>query len=608
MKYQEYTEKKGKDEMPQITVERIQSCLKEIGVEAGYQFYDTDIDGCYSARVFLKGPLSATVGANGKGTSKPYCLASGFAELIERIQNQIFFPYQLSAKTCERIIKQNPLLNHSLFRYQTLKELREDQSSFLNKIIHKYAASIKSSECREKKELLTWLQLDRQFPLWKKTGVLTVPFYHVQTKQYEWLPIELIQTLNLSNGMAAGNTLPEALVQGYSEIFERYAQCRIVKEKLTPPQFEPADLKKYPQIEQVIQKIENSGEYHVIVMDCSLGMNLPVVCGAIINKKKQTFGIRFGAHPNIQIALERVFTEAMQGKRLEEFSCFNRISFNEKRVNSHQNLFNLLKTGGGLYHPEIFGKTPSYKPAGFEETQEISNDILLYQITEQMSSLCGDLYIADVSYLGFPSVMIYAENISEIIPINYAVLKASGNKNEASEILQNLSSIDEKQAWKLLETGQLIRNSVLENTVAAMCRMPLNNSVHGGNDQIGFLMAVCNYFLQKDTEAAKLLRECIMVNEPGTEEYMYEETLLKFFEGMSVHNDAGKVKKLLGGVYDEKITGQVFHDFSSRNHVFSRLYSCSNSYEEFSGFYERLYAKMSNSPVWTKDLHQIFGG
>lgn len=609
MKYQEYTEKKGKDEMPQITVERIQSCLKEIDAEAGYRFYDADIDGCYSARVFLKGPLSATIGANGKGTSKSYCLASGFAELIERIQNQIFFPYQLPSKSREDIIKQNPLLHNSLFQFQTLNEIREDQNSFFNKIIDKYAASITSTDCHAKKKLLTWIQLDRQFPLWKKTGVLNVPFYHVQTGEYEWLPLELIQSLNLSNGMAAGNTLPEALVQGYSELFERYAQCQIVTKKLTPPQIEPtALLKKYPQIYQLIQKIEKSGEYRVIVMDCSLGIGLPVVCGAIINKKKQTFGVRFGAHPDIQIALERVFTEAMQGKRLEEFSCFNRISFYDEKVKSHQNVFNLLKTGGGFYPPEIFGKTPSYKAAEFKETREISNDTLLGQTTKQMLSLCGDLYIADVSYLGFPSVLIYAENISEIIPIDYSVLKASGNKNEASEIFQNFSSIDDKQAQKLLETGALIRNSVLENTIAAMCRMPLNNSVHGGNDQIGFLMAVCNYFLRKDIEAAKLLKECIQINEPGTEEYLYEETLLKFFEGMSVYKDAVKVKKLLGTVYDENIVEQVFRDFSSRTHVFSKLYTCSDSYEALFSFYERLYVKMSKSHVWTQNLHQIFGG
>lgn len=609
MNYQEYTEKKGKDEMPQITVERIQACLKEIDTEADYQFYNTDIDGCYSARVFLKGPLSATIGANGKGTSKSYCLASGFAELIERIQNQIFFPYQLPPKSKEDIIKQNPPLPNSLLQFQTLDELQKNQNSFLNKIVDKYASSIESTDCQAQKRLLTWLQLDRQFPLWKKTGVLTVPFYHVQTGEYEWLPLELIQALNLSNGMAAGNTLPEALVQGYSELFERYAQCRIVTEKLTPPQIEPTVLlKKYPQISQVIQRIEKSGEYRVIVMDCSLGIDLPVVCGAIINKKKQTFGIRFGAHPDIQIALERIFTEAMQGKSLEEFSCYNRISFYDKKVMSHQNLLNLLKTGTGFYPPEIFKQTPSYKPSGFQKAQEISNDTLLAQTTKQMLSLCGDLYIADVSYLGFPNVLIYAENISEIVPIKYSALKASGNKNEASEILQNLSSIEENQIRKLLETCGLIRNSVLENTVAAMCRQPFNNSVHGGNDQIGFLMAVGNYFLQNDIEAAKLLRECLLKNEPGTDEYLYEEVLQKFFEGMSVHNDAVIVKELLGGIYDENIVEQIFREFSSRSHVFLKLYACSNSYETLFLFSERLFTKMSKSHVWTQNLHQIFGG
>lgn len=358
----------------------------------------------------------------------------------------------------------------------------------------------------------------------------------------------------------------------------------------------------------MIQNIEKSGTYRVVVMDCSLGMGLPVVCGAIVNQEKQTFGIRFGAHPDLQIALERVFTEAMQGKRLEEFAGFNRISFSKEKVQSQQNLFNLLKTGGGFYPPEIFGKIPSYKPAAFEEAQEMSNHVLLHQMTEQMTSLCGGLYIADVSYLGFPSVLIYAENVSEIIPVDYAVLKSFGNKNEAAEILQDIPSIDERQARKLLEAGQLVRNSVLENTIDAMCRMPVTDSVHGGSDQIGFLMAVCRYFLGEDAKAAKLLRECIQVNEQGTEEYLYEETLLKFFQGMSVHKDAVKVKELLGTVCNENIVQQVFQDFSSRPLVFSKLYACSNTYEALSDFYERLYLKMSDSRVWTQNLHQVLGG
>lgn len=608
MKYEEYTKKKGKDMAPTDTVDRIQTCLKEIGEEGVFQFYKTDIEGCYSGRVFLKGPLGTAVAANGKGTSSEYCMASGFAELIERIQNQIFFPYQLSNESAQKIIEGNPLSDHALCHFQTLKELHEDQNSFLNKMVHKYAASMKGTMGETEKEMLVWLQLDRQFPLWKKTGVLMVPFYHVQSGKYEWLPIELIKVLNLSNGMAAGNTLAEALVQGYSEVFERYVQCRIVTERMTPPQIKPTVLKKYPQIYEIIKTIENAGPYHVVVMDCSLGIGLPVVCGIVINLEKQTFGVRFGAHPDRQIALERIFTEAMQGKRLEEFAGLNCISFSEKQVCAQQNLFNLLKTGGGFYPPEILGKTPSYQSDVLEEVQEMSNHELLSKMTEQMISLCGDLYIADVSYLGFPTVLIYAENVSEIIPVDYVLLKASGNKNEAAEILQDIPSIDNRRVQKLLEAGQIVRHSVLENTIAAMCRMPLTTSVHGGNDQIGFLMAVCRYYLGEDEKAQKLLRECLEVNVQGTEEYRYEETLLKFFQGMSAYKDAVKVKKMLSIICEENIIAQVFEDFSSRQLVFSKLYACRHTYKAFSDFCERLYMKMTDSREWTQNLHLVIGG
>lgn len=606
MNYEEYTKRKGKDEAPENTVDKICMCLKEIGAVCGYRFYDTDVDGCYSARVFLKGKLCDTVAANGKGSSAAYCLASGFAELMERIQNQIFFPYQLTESEVEEIVKRNPVSDTSLCRYRTLKELQEDKNSFLNKIVRRYAASVKGASSESEKELLVWLQLDRQFPLWKKTGVLTAPFYHVQDGAYEWLPIELVKFLNLSNGMAAGNTLPEALVQGYSEIFERYAQCRIVIERLTPPQI-GRDILKNTQIFRVIQNIEAMGPYRVMVMDCSLGMGLPVVCGAIINQEKQTFGIRFGAHPDIRIALERVFTEAMQGKTLEEFTEINRISFHQEKILSQQNLFNLLKTGGGFYPPEILGKMPSYEPAKFNGTQEMSNGALLRKMTRQMSSMCGGLYIADVSYLGFPSVLIYAENVSEIIPVEYTSLKLLGNKNEAANILQDISSMDENKALKLRITAHLVRNSVLENTIGAMCKRPVKGVIHGGNDQMGFLMAVCSYFLGEDEEAAKRLGECIRVNERGTEEYAYEETLLKFFQGMSTYQDVGKVREVLHTVCNERIVEQVFGDFSSRQLVFSKLYGGENDNEEFSDFYERLYLKMVESPVWTRNLHRALG-
>lgn len=614
-----YTIGKGKDESPINTIAKIQSCFRDIGFTCGISFYAQEVAGCYSARVYLEGALSDTISANGKGTSIEYCIASGFAELMERIQNQIF-PCQIPFDTLETMIRENPLPAHSLCRYESLAAMRKNKNSFLNRIVKKYTDSIKEANGYDK-ELLVWMQLDQLFPFWKSVGVLTVPFYHVQTGQYEWLPIDLIKSVNLSNGMAAGNTLEEALVQGYSEVFERYAQRQILLNEITPPALPEQELQKYPEILKTIRQIEQAGPYHVIIKDCSLGIGLPVVCGIIIHKEEQTFGVRFGAHPDLQIALERIFTEAMQGKSLDTFSRYNQISFQQENVCSQQNIFNLLKTGSGLYPPSLLSGKESYPHTPWNRKEaEFSNQTLALQMTEQILGRQKKLYIADVSYLGFPSVLIYAEDMSEIIPTDYAVLKSNVLKNEAMNFLKMIDSMNRQQAERLLKAGELLRGAVLENVIPAMCRMPLSAFFHGGHDQIGFMMVVCHYYLGNDSQAAKLLKQCIMTQEKGSEEYAYEKTLLKFLQALSTYKDIHKAEEILYNICDKNIALQVLSDFGKRSQVFAKLYpackqmqcnACSVTgcaYDAFKDFYETLYRKMTDSSIWCRNLHQILSG
>ena len=49
-----------------------------------------------------------------------------------------------------------------------------------------------------------------------------VPYYNVTDKKVEYLPLEFIIASCGSNGMCAGNSPEEAIIQGICEIFERY--------------------------------------------------------------------------------------------------------------------------------------------------------------------------------------------------------------------------------------------------------------------------------------------------------------------------------------------------------------------------------------------------
>lgn len=588
-------------------------------MSASAYFLEEDVPDCYSCRVTLDGPLSEYIGANGKGTTREFCMVSGYAELMERLQNHAF-GYQPQPLDRECILSGNHEGKETLCRYAPLEELQMDDNSFLNRLVERYADTITDVDDDLDKNQLVWAQFVKLFPQWRTEGVLMVPFYHVQGKSYQWLPVDAIRNVSVSNGMAAGNTLEEALVQGYSEIFERYAQCRIIAEDLTPPDVPKKNLEKYPQIMKIIRNIENAGPYRIMIKDCSLGMGLPVVCGIIYNREKQTFGVKFGAHPNMQIALERIFTEAMQGKRLEEFTAFNVVSFHAGNVHAQRNMFNLMKTGGGIYFPSLLSGKPDWEWKPWEELEDVTNRKLALQMTDLIIKKGWELYIADMSHLGFPTVFIYAEKMSEIIPVNYTVLKACAIKNEAVTFFRDIPHMNREKAQRLLCCGELLRYSVLEDTISTMCRMPVAVSVHGGNDQIGFFMAVCHYYLGNCQEAAKELKQCMALNEKGTEEYAYENLLLLFLKGKCSGYQETALKEILFQVGEEKQVKQILEDFENPLTVFAKLYPfcpdlncsvCGNEechYEEMRNLYLVLFEKMFFSKTWTKELHTLFGG
>lgn len=91
---------KHKDRDPQGTVEGIVEMLEQAGLDTEVRWTSHPFEGLCSNRVTIAG---TNIGTNGKGTSEQYCLASGYAEFMERLQNNILGSTALSgAETFER--------------------------------------------------------------------------------------------------------------------------------------------------------------------------------------------------------------------------------------------------------------------------------------------------------------------------------------------------------------------------------------------------------------------------------------------------------------------------------------------------------------------------
>jgi ribosomal protein S12 methylthiotransferase accessory factor len=371
----------------------------------------------------------------------------------------------------------------------TVDEVLASENAFYRSFFQKYRCVTADM----KKALLdNWLEAIQ-------TGhtFTSVPFVSVTNKRLEYLPVSIIIAFNGSNGMCAGNTREEALVQGLAEVYERQAQKKIITERLTPPDIPDAYLSQSPGLYRLKRQIEAEGRYRVIVKDCSLGKGYPVLCTVIINTAKGTFGVKFASHPSFEIALERTFTEAFQGKTLEIFTSFNAIG-SKAQLEQRDNLVNTMKTGQGFYPWELMAEKPTYAFTPFKDMSGLTNREMLTIMTEPLLAEGYDILIRDYSYTGFPTYFILVPGISEIYEADKYKIKESYTAQKIAGALR-FSDTDFKE--RLARYIQFKKFSLIENSVNWILQRPFIKPITGSVWDTDVLLLVLLFDLGRYTEA-----------------------------------------------------------------------------------------------------------
>jgi ribosomal protein S12 methylthiotransferase accessory factor len=175
----------------------------------------------------------------------------------------------------------------------------------------------------------------------------TLPFADPVSGRIYDVPAFLVRRLTGSNGMSAGNTLDEAMVQGLSELFEREVQIMMIEGRITPPLIPDDAIRQYSFFER-IEEIRSDDRYTAELYDCSLGKGWPVVALVVRDLVLGTFGLRLGAHPSLPVAIERTLTEAAQGRAMREFATINRLG-SLRATSSSTNRQLVTKLADGLY-------------------------------------------------------------------------------------------------------------------------------------------------------------------------------------------------------------------------------------------------------------------
>lgn len=386
-----------KDSSPVETVERIRSILTSQGIEVEENWFDSGVKGCFCLRVMVKG---ADFGSNGKGVTKELARASGYAELMERMQ----------AGYVRRQYFRKSVLSYADAETVSVDQLDARCGEWIKQIaegISEQFSTPFSYDCVCKKIIEADAADGKTIRL--------LPFLDATEGTMTYFPQKIVSSLYSTSGLAAGNNFDEAIVQGFSEIIERRNVIRAFFRDVTPPTIPDEYLAQFTNAYSTIRFLRENG-LDVTVKDCSFGEPYPILAVVAIDKEHHSYQVRMGAHPVFEIAIERCLTEMFQGHSLKNAADVSELFIGDAKTRSVSELVGLLTKGYGKYSSYFFSGTPSYAFNPFPDRTNMTNRQLVQEILSYVKSQGHHLLIRSVAHFGFPSIRIIIPGFSEALP------------------------------------------------------------------------------------------------------------------------------------------------------------------------------------------------
>jgi len=235
----------------------------------------------------------------GKGRTDSQAKASGFCEAIERYSG-VFQGNEIREKASyqelgDKAIHPNKCMSFSEKQYQHREEWNAKNQGWFQKVPEPF----------DETRIIDWT------PVWSLTAQ---DFKYLPTGYcyYGYSQSEPLDCWADSNGCAAGNTIEEAILQGFMELVERDCVALWWYNQLVKPSVNLESFNE-PYFEQLKQYYEGLNR-ELWVLDITSDLNIP--CFAAISPRKERevedILLGYGAHFDPKIAISRALTEVNQ--------------------------------------------------------------------------------------------------------------------------------------------------------------------------------------------------------------------------------------------------------------------------------------------------------
>jgi ribosomal protein S12 methylthiotransferase accessory factor len=500
----------GKDLPLEQTIANMSGVLANLGIKIEIASWRNLIPNVWS--LHIRDAHSPMCFTNGKGSTKESALASALGEYIERLSNNHFYAGAFWGEE---------IANASFVHYPAERWFKPGPKNALPKeILDKYCLNIFNADG----ELRGSHLIDTNSGNGER-GICSLPYMRQSDGETVYFPSNLIENLYVSNGMSAGNTLAEAQVQCLSEIFERAVKREILEREIALPDVPQEVLAKYPSILAGIQSLEEQG-FPVLVKDASLGGVYPVMCVTLMNPRTGGVFASFGAHPSLEVALERSLTELLQGRSLEGLNDLPPPTFISEAVTEPNNFVEHFIDSSGIVSWRFFSARSDYDFVewDFSGKGENSNEEEAATLFGILQSIGKEAYVAVYDQLGAIACRILVPGYSEVYPIEDLVWD---NINKAllfrADIL-NISNLDDAGLCALLER---LENNELDEygDIATLIGIEFDENTPWGQLTVLELKLLIHLALKQHEEAHELVGSFLQYNDNTVERKLFYQAL-----------------------------------------------------------------------------------
>jgi len=500
----------GKDLPLEHTIANMSGLLASLGIKIEIASWRNIIPNVWS--LHIRDAHSPMCFTNGKGATKESALASALGEYIERLSNNHFYAGSYWGED---------IANAAFVHYPNERWFKPGRKDALPKeILDAYCLQIYNPDGELRASHLVDTNSGNA-----ERGICSLPFARQSDGEVVYFPSNLVENLYVSNGMSAGNTLAEAQVQCLSEIFERAVKREIIEGELALPDVPQEVLAKYPGVMAGIQGLEEQG-FPVLVKDASLGGVYPVMCVTLMNPRTGGVFASFGAHPKLEVALERSLTELLQGRSFEGLNDLPQPTFASEAVTEPNNFVEHFIDSSGIVSWRFFSAKSKFDFVewNFSGQDENSNSVessTLFSILEGMGK---EVYTAVYDQLGAVACRILVPGYSEIYPVEDLIWD---NTNKAllfrSDIL-NLHQLEDASLGALLER---LENNELDDygDVATLIGIQFDENTNWGQLTVLELKLLINLALQLFEEAHELVGAFLQYNDNSVERGLFYQAL-----------------------------------------------------------------------------------